>query len=255
MSPGDDGRARILVSAQDMIIRRRKDRFVAEIVSNVPTETHRRPPVAAATGLPDTCQISPVLLLRTTLFHILKNCSSRAAAWAAAAYAAAAWTAAAWAAAARTLILLLHLYLLAFFKFFSKLNIIFFSTIQYLSLLHYNTRCNTVHNNRFRRVPKWLVQLSRFKSSTDQNVFTTISRVANNPEARDAQEFNKCQNIEEMAHLILDWRNCGKKCIGQYYWGRHGYIEFKYLSKNSKDGIMLLNMLLEFVLYLIQIFS
>ena len=61
----------------------------------------------------------------------------------------------------RALILLLHLYLLAFFKFFSKLNIIFFSTIQYLSLQHYNTRCNTIHNNRFRCVPKWLIPLSR----------------------------------------------------------------------------------------------
>ena len=40
----------ILVSAQEMIIRWRKDRFIAEIVPNVPPETRRRPPVAAATG-------------------------------------------------------------------------------------------------------------------------------------------------------------------------------------------------------------
>ena len=71
---GDDGRARILVSAQEMIIRRRKDRFIAEIVPNVPPEMQRRPPVAAATGLPDICQISPALLLRPPLFPILKNC-------------------------------------------------------------------------------------------------------------------------------------------------------------------------------------
>ena len=48
----------IPVSAQEMIIRRRKDRFITEIVPNVPPETHRRPPVAAANGLPDICQIS-----------------------------------------------------------------------------------------------------------------------------------------------------------------------------------------------------
>ena len=50
----------IPVSAQEMIIRRRKDRFIAEIVPNVPPETRRRPPVAAATGLPDICQIALV---------------------------------------------------------------------------------------------------------------------------------------------------------------------------------------------------
>ena len=43
------------VSAQEMIIRWRKDRFICEIVPNVPPETRRRPPVAAATGLPDIC--------------------------------------------------------------------------------------------------------------------------------------------------------------------------------------------------------
>ena len=64
----------IPVSAQEMIIRRRKDRFIAEIVPSVPTETRRRPPVAAVTGLPDICQISPALLLRPPLFYILKNC-------------------------------------------------------------------------------------------------------------------------------------------------------------------------------------
>ena len=63
----------IPVSAQVMIVRQRKDRFIAEIVPNVPPETRRRPPVAAATGLPDICQISPALLLRPPLFHILKN--------------------------------------------------------------------------------------------------------------------------------------------------------------------------------------
>ena len=59
---------------KEMIIRRRKDRFIAEIVPNVPVETHRRSPIAAATGSPDICQISPALLLRRPLFHILKNC-------------------------------------------------------------------------------------------------------------------------------------------------------------------------------------
>ena len=54
----------IPVSAQERIIRRRKDHFIAEIVPNVPPETRRRPPVAAATGLPDICQISPALPLR-----------------------------------------------------------------------------------------------------------------------------------------------------------------------------------------------
>ena len=135
----------IPVSAQEMIIRRRKDCFIAEIVPNVPPETRRRPPIAAATGLPDICQISPALFPRPPLFHILKNCCCCPAAAAAAPPP----------RSSRALILLLHLYLLAFFKFFSKLNIIFFfSIIQYLSLLHYNTRCNTVHNNRFRRIPK-----------------------------------------------------------------------------------------------------
>ena len=71
---GDDGRSRILVSAQEMIIRRRKDRFIAEIVPNVPPKMQLRPPVAAATGLPDVCQISTALLLRPPLFHIIKNC-------------------------------------------------------------------------------------------------------------------------------------------------------------------------------------
>ena len=60
----------IPVSAQEMIIRRRKDRFIVEIVPNDPPETRRRPPVAAATGLPDISQISPALLLRPPLFHI-----------------------------------------------------------------------------------------------------------------------------------------------------------------------------------------
>ena len=58
----------IPVSAQEMIIRRQKDRFIVEIVPNVLHETRRRPPVAAATGLPDICQISPVLLLRPPIF-------------------------------------------------------------------------------------------------------------------------------------------------------------------------------------------
>ena len=40
----------IPVLAQEMIIRRRKDRFITEIVPNVPPETHPRPPVAAATA-------------------------------------------------------------------------------------------------------------------------------------------------------------------------------------------------------------
>ena len=56
----------IPVSAQEMIIRRRKYRFVVEIVPNVLPETRRRPP--------DICQISPALHLRPPLFHILKNC-------------------------------------------------------------------------------------------------------------------------------------------------------------------------------------
>ena len=64
----------IPVSAQMMIIRLQKDRFIIEIVPNVPPETRRWPPVAAATGLPDICQISPALLLLPPLFHILKNC-------------------------------------------------------------------------------------------------------------------------------------------------------------------------------------
>ena len=70
----DDGHAWILVSVQEMIIRRRKDGFSAEIVPNDSTKTNRRPPVAAATGLPDICLISPALLLRPPLFHILINC-------------------------------------------------------------------------------------------------------------------------------------------------------------------------------------
>ena len=31
-----------------------------------------------------------------------------------------------------------------------------------------------LHNNRFRPVPKWLILLSGFKSSMDQNVFPTV---------------------------------------------------------------------------------
>ena len=64
----------IPVSVQEMIIRQRKDRFIVEILPNVPPEIFRRPPVAAATGLPDISQISPLLHLRPPLFHILKNC-------------------------------------------------------------------------------------------------------------------------------------------------------------------------------------
>ena len=64
----------IPVSAQEKIIRRRKDRFIAEVVPNVLPKTHRRPPVAAATGLPDICQISPALLLRLPLlFSYIKK--------------------------------------------------------------------------------------------------------------------------------------------------------------------------------------
>ena len=129
----------IPVSAQEMIIRRRKDHFIAEIVPNVSPETRRRPPVDAATRLPDICQMSPALLLWPPLFHILKICCCSMQQQHAAAP-----------CSSKALILLLHLYLLAFFKFFSKFNKIFFSTIQYLSLLHYKTRYNTVHTTRFR---------------------------------------------------------------------------------------------------------
>ena len=62
------------VSAQEMIIRRRKVVSRFRVEPNVPPETRRRPPLAAATGLPDICQISPMLLLRSPLFHVLKNC-------------------------------------------------------------------------------------------------------------------------------------------------------------------------------------
>ena len=71
----------IPVSAQEMIICWRKDRFIAEIVPNVPPETRRRPPVAAATWLPDICQISPALILRPLLFHKLEAAVESAAAW------------------------------------------------------------------------------------------------------------------------------------------------------------------------------
>ena len=137
-----------------MIIRQRKDPFIAEIVPNVPPETHRQPPVAAATGQPDICQISPALLLRPPLFHILKNCCCCCCSSSSSMNSSSSSMSSSSRGGGGGLILLLHLYLLAFFKFFSKLNIIFFSTIQYLSLLYYNTQCNTVHNNRFRCVPK-----------------------------------------------------------------------------------------------------
>ena len=185
---GADG---IPVSAQEMIIRRRKDRFIVEIVPNVPPETRRRPPVAAATELPDICQIWPALLLRLPLFHILCFraetrrrppvaaatelpdicqiwpalllrlplfhiystaasvhisccccCSSSSSRSSSNSSSNMQQHHAAAPCSSTAFILLLHLYLIAFFKFFSKLNIIFFSTIQYLSLLHYNTRCN-----------------------------------------------------------------------------------------------------------------
>ena len=109
--------------------------------------------------------ISPAMLLRPPLFNILKNCCCCGSS---------STSSTSRTSISRALILLSHLYLLALYKFFSKLNIIFFSTIQYLSLLHYNTRWNTVHNDRFRHVPKWLVPLSRFKSTTDQNMFATV---------------------------------------------------------------------------------
>ena len=128
-----------------MIIRRRKDRFIAEIVPNVPPETCRRPPVAAATGLPDSCQISPALLLRQPLFHILKNCccccSSMRQQHAAAAFSSTMQQHhAAAPCSSKAINLLLHLYLLAFFKFFSKFNIIFFflNSISFSSALQYS---------------------------------------------------------------------------------------------------------------------
>ena len=71
---GDDGRARDSCIGAGDDNSPRKDRFIVEIVPNVPPEMRWRPPVAAATGLPDNSQISPALHLRTPQFHILKNC-------------------------------------------------------------------------------------------------------------------------------------------------------------------------------------
>ena len=89
----------IPVSAQEMIIRRRKDRFIVEIVPNVPPETRRRPPVAAATGLADICKYRRRCIYGRLYFIYLKIAAAAATAVAAAATAAAAAVAAAAAAA------------------------------------------------------------------------------------------------------------------------------------------------------------
>ena len=132
----------IPVSAQEMIIRRRKDRFIADIVPNVPPETRRRPPCSscghrvtrylpniagAASTAASISYIKKLLLLKQRSSSSSSSISSSSISSSSI-------------SSSRALILLLHLYLLAFCKNFSKLNIIFFfnNSISFSSALQYS---------------------------------------------------------------------------------------------------------------------
>ena len=153
----------IPVSAQEMIICRRKDRFIACTQCSARNASaaassccHRvsryLPHIAgAASAAASISYIKKLLLLLLPQQHAAAPCSSRA------------------------LILLLHLYLLAFFKFFSKLNIIFFF-LQFNFFLFCITILGvilyiTIGSDAYLRDSSRCLVL---KSTTDQNMFATV---------------------------------------------------------------------------------